>query len=81
MSLVVAVHVVVTEGEQTYVNVARTESILPARPSAAAVDPQHDVDLIDLARAALDRMIADVQTTADGQVVQLRALLAHLADQ
>lgn len=76
MALVVSVSVKVESDYTECVRVERVESV----QAVGLADPdqlvtQRDVDLVDLARAALDRLAADVIATADGQVGQLRQVL------
>lgn len=75
MALIVAVSVAVSDGETDYISVVRSESVQAVAAGNPEEVTQRDVDLVDLARAALDRISGDVLCNADAQVVQLRGIL------
>jgi hypothetical protein len=76
--IVVAVQVIVTDDQTTYVDVGRRESVLPITPTTEqAPVTQRDLDVIDLARAALDTIATDVVQTAAKQLLDVRILLGQ----
>lgn len=84
MSLQISVMVRVSEADDSvvYVNVLDVETVLPAAPPDSVTDAltQRDVDIVDLARVALERIADDVVGRATSQTEQLRGLLAGLVE-
>lgn len=69
VSLIVTVALTVGDGDSTtLVSVGRVESVLPVSIEGT------NVDIIDLTRAALGRLISEITVLGDEQVLQLRQL-------
>lgn len=81
MSLELTVHIQVTEGAaegQRYINLSRTESVLPAEPmDAANPKPGQVVNHVDLLKVTADRLVAEVYAQAIEQMATLRELLVR----
>jgi hypothetical protein len=67
----ITVAVVVADGDQRLVNIGRTETVLPA----VLQQKGGEVAEVDLTRATLDRLVAEVSRDATDQVEQLRRLM------
>lgn len=83
MSIEITVVVQVADGDQRLVNVGRIESVLPVQPfdpELAGIVTSKDVDLIDLARTALARLVAEAADEADKQTRDLSSLLSAMTD-
>jgi hypothetical protein len=77
MSLEVRVRVEVVHFDRRVITIDRTEGVLPVN----LFDPTHDlvseadIELFDLARATLTRLLAEVGEKADTQAGEVRDLL------
>jgi hypothetical protein len=82
VSLEVRVRVEVVHFDRRVITIDRTEGVLPVNlfdPTHAAVTDS-DVELFDLARAALSRLIGEVAQKADAQAGDVRALLLRMIE-
>lgn len=76
-SFAISVAVTINSGEETYVQVVRAETVIPANLVPDDELAQGATDLFDLIRAALDRLGTDAVSTASTQVGQLRGMFAE----
>lgn len=76
MSILVSVAIAMQEGDTTYVQVLRAETVLPVEYVGDSAEKSGD--LIDLARAACDRLVSEAAEKADAQIEDFRALLKDM---
>lgn len=82
MSMEVSVVVAIADGDAAgnrYVHVARVESVIPTAARDVDADVENATDMVDLARATLDRLAAEALQTAGEQIGQLRDVIQGLA--
>lgn len=74
VSMTVGVAVTIGDGDETYIAVSRSETVMPVTPDGDAVDA------VDLCRAVLTRLSGEVVSTAEDQLGSVRRLVEMAGD-